>query len=115
MIVPERYRRHLTLAEWRRLALDSLPRDDRRLVESVLMAICSVSPSSEEDRRKAVECTIRYARQLGACPDLDGITDAETLHAIDLADQALDGLRGDGGAEEPDQPTDDNRAEGEWE
>ncbi|GEM_PF-4609081 len=106
MAVPERYRKHMSEAEWRRLALDSLPRDDRRLVEAVLNAITSVAPASDEDRCQAVEHLILYARQLGACPDLGGISEEETRRAIDLADQALDGLRGDGADEEPDQPAD---------
>ncbi len=115
MAVPKRYAKHLTAGEWRRLALDSLTGDDRDLVLNVLNAITSVSPASAEDRRQAVEHLIEYARRLGACPDLEGITEEETLRAIDTADQALDGLRGGADDEAPDPHADGEDADGEWE
>ena len=115
MAVPKRYARHLSPSEWRRLALDSLTGPDRGLVLNVLNAITSVDPASEEDRCQAVESLIRYAAQLGAAPDLHGITEGETRGAIQLADQALDGLRGGADDAAPHSQAGGDGAEEQWE
>lgn len=106
MGVPPRYARHITVAEWQFPDLDGLGPDCSGLVVNVLNAICSVEPTDEEDRRRAMEATIRYARALAGGPDLTGITEAGTEGAINLARLALDGLRGAADEHSPDRPAD---------